>query len=538
MKKRVICLLLSLSLMAGLFAGMGATAFADGDTWEYTVVSGDYVSKICNENGINFAANAEWIQKTNKLNAAFTISPGMKLILPVAGKVLTYVAPSSAPVTTPSTPSTTPVTTTTSSGVATVQYTLKSGDFVINVCKALGIDFAANEEWIKAANGITGFNNLKAGRVLTLPAPGTTPALSTATASGGVAATSLAATTTTTTAAAGLLAGDTVAYYLYNYSVKSGDTLSAICQACGADMATVQSINKIANAARLQVGQTLKIPMTVAPTGGSYVKVVAHKVVSGETMRGICNRYGISYEANANTIKGLNNRDNLDRIQVGQTVLIPVPSTVATATAGTATAATTTAAATTTTTGVQYYALNTNPASCVGGTYALTVGGQSVNSASAGQTVHIVTMPDHGKKVDKISVVKNYNNAAVAVDANNNFVMPACDVRVAVTFIDDPKTSPKAIMTSKVNAVAGLTYIVNGYTATTAEPGKTVSIVLPTLPSGMVVDKVYVNTVNPQLVAQFTNGTIEAKYFVSVASNLSFVMPSDPVYITVLLKGA
>ena len=41
MKKRLLSLLLSLCLVAGLFAGMSTTAFADGDTQTYIVQSGE-----------------------------------------------------------------------------------------------------------------------------------------------------------------------------------------------------------------------------------------------------------------------------------------------------------------------------------------------------------------------------------------------------------------------------------------------------------------------------------------------------------------
>ena len=55
MKKRMLSLLLSLCLVGTLFAGMGATAWADGNTITYTMVQGDTVAMVCAGLGIDFA---------------------------------------------------------------------------------------------------------------------------------------------------------------------------------------------------------------------------------------------------------------------------------------------------------------------------------------------------------------------------------------------------------------------------------------------------------------------------------------------------
>lgn len=540
MKKRVFSLLLCLCLAAGLFAGLGVTAYADGDTQTHTVTKDDAkgLADLCSRLGVDFEANKEWIRKTNNLNGKYELTIGKVLTLPAAGKVLTYVAPTSAGTTIGATTTTAATATTTSTnGVPTVQYTIKSGDFVINICNALGIDFAANQEWIKAANNITSFTNLKVGRVLTLPAPGTTPALSTitttTTATNTVGATTLAATTTTGT---NLQAGDTVRYYLVSYVVRSGDTLGNICSYFGANLDTVQSLNNIANAARISVGQVLKVPSYTAPTTGSYTAIVAHTVVSGDTVGALCTKYGISYEANAATIKSLNNNANLNSIKVGQTLLFPVPSTVAVATTGTTTVGTTTATATATSTiGSKYYTFNRS--NTVNGTYSLTVNGQSVNGASAGQTVHIVAMADYGYKLGTVSVVREGIATAVAVDANNNFVMPAGNVNISVSFVVDETAQPHLVYNSSVSD-KGVIAVVNGVVQTSVAPGQAVRLVLSDLPTGVVVEKIAVSTVNPTDRTLVSENKLEATTVVSLAADYSFVMPSSNVYVTVLLKTA
>ena len=148
--------------------------------------------------------------------------------------------------------------------------------------------------------------------------------------------------------------------------------------------------------------------------------------------------------------------------------------------------------------------------------------------------------PDHGYKLNKITVTKAYNGQEVKVDKNNNFVMPACNVNISVTFKTDPNSAPHSINKSSVGDTSSvtLTYVVNGYSNATAEKGQTVALVLGTLPSGRLLSKVYVTTVAPTSLTQLTKGTLDAKYFVSVSSNLTFTMPASDVYITIVLKNA
>lgn len=532
MMKRMLSLLLSLCLMAGLFAGMTTTAYAAGDTQEYIVKSGDNLSTICSNLGVDYAKNKEWIINTNKLTDPNKLSVGQKLIMPAKGKVLKWEGSTDTTTTPASTVTTDTIAYT--PGVSTIQYTLKSGDFISVVCKKLGIDFAANDAWIRAANNISSYNNLAVGRVIILPAPGTTPALSTAGSSSGVSAVTTVATTTSS--GASLLSGDSVKYYLFDYTVRSGDTLFKICQAYGANMDTVQKLNNIANPAALRVGQVLSIPSSIAPSSGTYTRIVAHKVVSGDTVQKICNNYGINYGPNAAKIKALNNRDNLDVIQVGQTILIPVPGSGSSS--GSVTPSGSSVVPSGSSSGTAYYTLNKTGS--VNGTYSLTVNGQSINGASSGQTVHVVATPDHGYKLNKITVTKAYNGQEVKVDKNNNFVMPACNVNISVTFKTDPNSAPHSINKSSVGDTSSvtLTYVVNGYSNATAEKGQTVALVLGTLPSGRLLSKVYVTTVAPTSLTQLTKGTLDAKYFVSVSSNLTFTMPASDVYITIVLKNA
>ena len=410
----------------------------------------------------------------------------------------------------------------------TITYTLKSGDTVAKVCADLGIDFVRNYNWITNRNGITNYSTLPVGKVLILPAPGTIATAATGTTTG---ATPAGAVTPTVTAAPVVLPGtaaaaagsDPVSSYLISHTLKSGETVYSVCNSYGIkfDANVVSKLNNITNYTGLKVGQVLLLPSANPPASGNYYKVLAHKVVSGDTMVKICSANGIEYGKNVELLKALNNKNDLTSIKVGETIYVPVPASagsgaVVPAAGTTAGTGTTTAAPATTTPTIQYtmkagdtvakvcqslgidfyknyawitainnikdyskvyvgqvltlpapgtvaaggtapanggsgsttptggstvptgtvtpasggaYSLHTSS----NGTYVLQVGGSVVNTASQGQTVTIVPIPDYGYTLESISVTKTGAADRVAV-TNNRFVMPGYPVSIVVTF--------------------------------------------------------------------------------------------------------
>ena len=327
----------------------------------------------------------------------------------------------------------------------TQEYTIKAGDTVYGICQKLGIDYAANLQWIKDTNNIVNFNNMKAGTVLTLPAAGTTP---------GAAATTAAAANTTAAAATdaaannALTSGDTVSYYLVDHVMAAGETVYSVCQQLGIDFAAnsdkIKSMNGINNYNNVKVGATIQLPSTSVPASGTYTQIVAHKVVAGDTVGALCRSYGIDYASNVDAIKSLSGIDNLGAIKVGQTLYLPVKassSATTTTTTAAATTTTTTTPAAATATGVAPAApVNTTPEAGAfnvhtssNGVFNLQVNGQIVNSAPAGATVTVVTIPDQGYKVNDIIVYKTSSTERVTV-TNSTFVMPAYDITIYVTF--------------------------------------------------------------------------------------------------------
>ena len=95
-----------------------------------------------------------------------------------------------------------------------------------------------------------------------------------------------------------------------SYTVKSGDTLGAIAQAYGTTVNALASHNNISNPSLIRVGQVINIP-TNSTTQRYTVK-------SGDTLSAIAEDYGTTADA----IAKLNNIKNPDLISVGQVLNI------------------------------------------------------------------------------------------------------------------------------------------------------------------------------------------------------------------------
>ena len=203
----------------------------------------------------------------------------------------------------------------------TIKYTLKSGDTVYGVCQSLGIDFYANYTWITKTNNIKNYANLKPGTVITLPAAG---------------AKSDSATGTTPVEGSAndktLLDGDFISGYLVPHVMKSGETVYGVCSEMGIDFHSnsdrIMKLNNISSYNKIAAGRTVLFPSTKAPESGSCVKIVAHKIVSGDTTYGICSSYGISYDGNLKLLQTLNNKENMGAIKAGQLLYLPVPAVI------------------------------------------------------------------------------------------------------------------------------------------------------------------------------------------------------------------
>lgn len=165
-------------------------------------------------------------------------------------------------------------------------YTVRAGDTLYAIATRYGTTVAR----IAQANNISNVNLIRVGQVLKIPGTATTPA--------PTPKPTPPATTTT-------------------YTVRAGDTLSAIAARYKTTVARIAQANNIRNVNLIRVGQVLKIPGTAAPKP-TPAPVRTYTVRSGDTLYAIALRYNttVARLAQANNIR------NVNLIRVGQVLKI------------------------------------------------------------------------------------------------------------------------------------------------------------------------------------------------------------------------
>ncbi len=101
------------------------------------------------------------------------------------------------------------------------------------------------------------------------------------------------------------------------YTVKFGDTLSAIAQAFGISLEALMQANNLTEPSLIRVGQVLRIPgqgQTSTPAS-----TVRYTVQYGDTLNLIAQRFGVSIYA----IAQANNLADINLLRVGQVLVIP-----------------------------------------------------------------------------------------------------------------------------------------------------------------------------------------------------------------------
>ncbi len=381
MKKRTLCLLLALCLVVA----MAPAALADDTTTptpaptptptpaaattqnndyiafyltKYTMAAGDTMGAICTARGISFDTYATIIKNVNKIASFNSL---------IAGR--TYWLPST-------------VASTTGEYYAIYKHILVTGDTVYNLCAGLGINMEDYSDMILQLNDAKSLTGFLAGKPILLPiyhatpsatatpAAGLTPATpatpatgtvsgntvaggttaadaaaADATVPGGVSTTSTSSsvtnpdgsvTTTTVTTTISTSEADNLfdaskadKYYLVPYTVKSGDTLIAICNAYKSSFTKnaelISTVNGLTSASVIMVGDKLWIPsQTAAGLSTGYYVVTMHAMAAGETVYGLCTAAGGNFPATYRMLTLLNDGVNFNTLRVGQKIAIPV----------------------------------------------------------------------------------------------------------------------------------------------------------------------------------------------------------------------
>ena len=115
------------------------------------------------------------------------------------------------------------------------------------------------------------------------------------------------------------------------YTVKAGDTLSAIALRHGTTVSQLVSLNAISNPNLIRIGQSIRLPghttptpaPTPPPTSPPATTNTTYTVKAGDTLSAIARKYGVSL----NQIVSLNNIANPNLISVGQVLKIAQQTT-------------------------------------------------------------------------------------------------------------------------------------------------------------------------------------------------------------------
>ena len=252
------------------------TSTSTGGTSYYTVKSGDTLSGIAN----NYQTTVNTLARLNNLANPNLIYVGQRLLVQQAA------TPSQPQMTTPSTSTTTATT-----------YTVKAGDTLGQI--AANHQTSVNQ--LVQLNKLANPNLIYVGQVLTIKQ-----------------ATSASQSTTATPAKPASSA---------TYTVKAGDTLSQIAASHGTSYQTLASLNHLSNPNEIYVGQTLKLQATTStpaqtPTPAASTNQGTYTVKAGDTLSAIAAAHGTSYEVLAQ----VNGISNPNEIYVGQTLKFTAPT--------------------------------------------------------------------------------------------------------------------------------------------------------------------------------------------------------------------
>ena len=119
----------------------------------------------------------------------------------------------------------------------------------------------------------------------------------------------------------GQMVDDIVGINYETYVVKTGDSLSSIANRYGTSVSELRSINNLSSDA-LFVGQQLLVPTSSEIIDSSITNYIDYRVVSGDTLYSIANRYGVSVDE----LKRINNLPN-NNLSISQVIKVPVLDT-------------------------------------------------------------------------------------------------------------------------------------------------------------------------------------------------------------------
>ena len=266
---------------------------ADSSNGYYTVQSGDTLSGIA----LKFSTTSSKLAQLNSISNPNLIYVGRRLLVNQSSNSNSSSSGQSS-------------STTTNTETSSASYTVKSGDTLSGIAS----QYNTTVNQIVSLNQLSNPNLIYVGQVLKLKNSQTTNSSS--------SSSSTAATTVGT------------------YTVKAGDTLSAIASRYSTSSSTLASLNSLSNPNLIYVGQVLKVSSnastsssTSSSANSTVTTAASYTVKSGDTLSAIAAKYGTTYQALASA----NSISNPNDIYVGQVIKVSATATAASSQAASST---------------------------------------------------------------------------------------------------------------------------------------------------------------------------------------------------------
>lgn len=266
---------------------------ADSSNGYYTVQSGDTLSGIA----LKFSTTSSKLAQLNSISNPNLIYVGQRLLVNQSSNSNSSSSGQSS-------------STTTNTETSSASYTVKSGDTLSGIAS----QYNTTVNQIVSLNQLSNPNLIYVGQVLKLKNSQTTNSSS--------SSSSTAATTVGT------------------YTVKAGDTLSAIASRYSTSSSTLASLNSLSNPNLIYVGQVLKVSSnastsssTSSSANSTVTTAASYTVKAGDTLSAIATKYGTTYQALAST----NSISNPNDIYVGQVIKVSATATAASSQAASST---------------------------------------------------------------------------------------------------------------------------------------------------------------------------------------------------------
>lgn len=266
---------------------------SDSSNGYYTVQSGDTLSGIA----LKFSTTSSKLAQLNSISNPNLIYVGQRLLVNQSSNSNSSSSGQSS-------------STTTNTETSSASYTVKSGDTLSGIAS----QYNTTVNQIVSLNQLSNPNLIYVGQVLKLKNSQTTNSSS--------SSSSTAATTVGT------------------YTVKAGDTLSAIASRYSTSSSTLASLNSLSNPNLIYVGQVLKVSSnastsssTSSSANSTVTTAASYTVKAGDTLSAIAAKYGTTYQALASA----NSISNPNDIYVGQVIKVSATATAASSQAASST---------------------------------------------------------------------------------------------------------------------------------------------------------------------------------------------------------